>query len=47
MVTVPGIIIVAKKSENSLSFPLKGTLANIKAAIDADITDTKVVAIDK
>ena len=44
MVTVPGIIMVARYRANSLPLPLKGSLANTKAAMDADATATKVQA---
>jgi multiple sugar transport system permease protein len=45
MVTVPGIIIVARYMPKSFPLPLKGNLANTNAAIVAEVTATKVQAI--
>ena len=44
MVTVPGIIMVARYRPKSLPKPLKGSLANTKAAMQALSTCTRVVA---
>ena len=44
MVTVPGIIMVARYRPNSFPEPRKGSLANTKAAMVADPTSTTVLA---
>ena len=45
IVTVPGIIIVTRYNPNSFPLPLKGSLANTKAAMAAEPTATTVQAI--